>query len=191
MRRANPASITMWHGARKWKGPPVVRASRTKRIVHGPGIYLTNRYETAAKYAKGGGVVMRVEIKPDLVWLEDAGAAATIEEMIAFLQERPRLPKRAEIIADLQVCTKRMYPRPCPTVVLANLMINYNALSGDHGPALAKFLADHGIQVSHVEHHSEDWVVVFDPSVILSMTPTRAKDVHSEDYDLPRIRRTK
>ena len=190
---AAPASdppLVFWHGSRAWHGPPTVRPGRAKRSEGGPGIYLTTSYRTASGYAKGGGVVQRVSVSPTVRWL--AESALPVADVRAFLAGRPRLPKRAEIQADITANVARMADRMDPGLVqaevLVNLMVNYDALKGGHGPALAEFLTQHGIDASHAKRgHDEDWVVVFNPAVILRMDPARGVAV--DQYDLPRVRR--
>lgn len=186
------APLVLWHGSRAWSGPPTVRPGRAKRSEGGPGIYLTTSYRTASGYAKGGGVVQRVTLSPTVRWLEEA--TLRVPDVRAFLESRPRLPKRAEIHSDITANVARMAGRLDPDLihaeVLVNVMVNRDALKGEHGPALAEFLTRHGIDASHAKSgHDEDWVVVFNPAVILRMDPAPARSVAGDQYDLPRVQR--
>ena len=54
-------TIQMYHGGNRWSGTPEIRPTKG-RYEGGPGIYFTNNYETAKKYAKGSNVVQLVNI---------------------------------------------------------------------------------------------------------------------------------
>jgi hypothetical protein len=173
--------IVLFHGGHRWQGPPDLRPARKGTHEHGPGIYLTTSAATARKYAKGGGSVMRMELDADLGWLEES--KLTAQSMIWFLESRPRLRARDAVVADVEACVRRMGTDDLPAAVLVNLMVNHGAITGDHGPALARFLAERGIDASRVRQGDEDWVVVFNPDKILFWT----KVYGGPTVDLPRL----
>lgn len=178
-------TLVLWTGARRWEGPPEVLPSKTVRMEHGPGIYLTTRLETARKYARGGGVVMRFEIDPSFLWLQQA--VVLTDELTSWVEQERGLRKKKEILADLRANAARVAPRLGAGLshaeTLLNLLVNYEALAGAHGPSLAAFYAERGIAASHAkESFDEDWVVLFDPSKILSYGRWEGGEV-----DLPRV----
>lgn len=178
-------SLVLYHGARAWEGPPEIRPSRAQRVAHGPGIYLTTSVETARKYAKGGGYVMRFELDPELGWVEDTAIDA--DAMIAFVRSVPRLKSRAEIIADIRRNAERRQRREVDATVLINLLVNYNAVRGGIGPLVADFLVKHGgdaLLEQHARGGEEDWVVLLNPRRILSYERVKA-----EVQDAPRVER--
>jgi len=181
-------TISVYTGTRVWQGRPKIGPARKTRVEFGPGLYFTTSRETARTYAKGQRTVLRVELDPSIVWLEDA--IVPTDAVFRWVQAQRGLRKRKEIVRDLFKNDLRTAPRigggNVQAMVLVNLMVNYNAITGPHGPALAEFLVSLGIGASHVSRYGEDWVVVFDPSKVLSW---REVDV-SDPWDLPRVKRT-
>lgn len=180
--------VAFYHGARRWGGAAEVRAGRAGHVEHGPGIYLTTSYQTAAKYAKGGGKVVKIHLSSHVRWLEDA--VLSVSDATGFVF-RLRTGKRRELHRDLLAAADRMATRyggnRVPASTLVNLIVNAGAASGQNGVALAQFLAQHGVDVSHVSQSGEDWVVVLNPRVI-----TRVEEVSPRgqiEWDLPRVRR--
>jgi hypothetical protein len=187
-------SVVMWHGAQRWHGPPEVPRQVPESAEHGPGIYMTTSVETAREYSRGGGVLVRFEIDPDITFLEDVQIplAAAVE----FVRMTPRLVGKAAIIADLEANAARIRPRELrlgratadsPLMlwaeVIVNLFVNYRAIKGSHGQALARFLAGHGVDASIVTRGTDDWLVVVNPAAIRSWTVVPA----GKADDAPRL----
>lgn len=188
----NPATMphVFYHGARAWNGPPEVQRGRKGRTEHGPGIYLTTSYATAAKYAKGGGTVKRVSVDTNLGWLDDV--RIPLADTIAFVRDTPRMRKKAEIIADLKRNADRLGVGVVGAYVLRNLAVNYDALVGDVAPAMAAFFVRHGADADVVETSSEgaqeDWLVLFNPAKIVSIDVVD-KRASSDARHLPLVRK--
>lgn len=182
-----PAGIRMWHGGR-WEGPAEVRSPRKGRYEAGPGIYLTTSYATASKYAKGGGSTMMVTLSPNIRFAHKV--PVPLAEALEFLKGMPRLKKRKEIANDLVSNAERSKRDWISAEVIINLFVNYEAGAGDPGVALAHWLVKKGVDATY--HHAsmnEDYVVVINPSIILSRVVVPAKEVKPADYDLPLIGR--
>lgn len=185
------SSIVVYTGTQVWEGRPYVKESRKGRSEYGPGLYFTTSLQTARKYAKGRGTVLRVEIDPSLTWLEDA--IVPTELLVRWVAAQRGLRHKKEIISDISGNATRTASRISTPAelnsyasVLVNLMVNYEAITGHHGPALAEFLADLGIGASHVRVNggNEDWVVLFDPTKVISWRRVGPDDAE----DLPRVR---
>ena len=179
----------MWHGGRM-DGSVEVQTPRKGRYEAGPGIYLTTRYETARRYAKGGGSTFLVSLKPNLRFSEDV--SIPLQSGIDFAQKYLGTKKK-NIIADLKANCDRHNLETFRANILINLVVNYEAGSGRAGLALAKFLSDNGVDGS-LENMSgaEQWVVICNPSAILKVERIRAETVSSGDVrellrELPRI----
>lgn len=175
------APLILWHGGRPWTGPLEVRPAHPSAIQHGPGLYFTTSASTAREYARGGGTVFRFEVDPDFVRLSDS--KLDVELMRAWVQRRSRLKHRAEILADLDRAAARFTTPEIPAAVLLNLGVNYAALSGDHGPALAAFYREHGIDGDVVRQSGEDWVVLWNFDKVRSYKRVPAGDA----IDSPRL----
>lgn len=168
-------NIFMYHGGR-WLGDRTLRASRGRpkgtaksRTEAGPGLYLTNVLSSARRYARGGGRVWLFELKSDLQWLEESEISR--HDMENFLYDTPRMTSRKDIQEDLSKYDLRTGDTGVlPASVLVNLMVNYNALKGDRGLALASFLVAHGIDASEVHHSGDEyWVVLFNLEKIVNV----------------------
>lgn len=180
-------TFQMWHGSRRWDGQPEIRAPRSGRYEGGPGIYFTTNYETAYRYAKGGGSTMLAEIDRSLRLADDV--IIPLGLALAFVKTAPRMRHKQEIAADIQRNTARRNTQGVIASVLINLTVNYEAGSGDAGLALARFLRDQGVDGS-LDHmgSGEDWLVVINPKMIHSMKRIAAKDVPLDMRHLPPVR---
>lgn len=188
--------IYLYHGARAWSGTPEVRGAKKGRVEYGPGLYLTTSYETARKYSKGGGSVLRIGLDPQIVWLESA--RMPLADALALARSLRGAKTRLERVAyDLSAAAERMKGRlggdvvPVPSLV--NLLVNLDLVSGVNGPVVAAALVALGIEASLVNaKHGEDWVVLFDPRKIVSVDVVKPSDVGDGKpcpWDWPLLRR--
>jgi hypothetical protein len=157
-------TITLYHGAKHWSGPPqILPAKSAKDVEYGPGFYLTTGRSTAAQYAKGGGVVLRFEVDPNLRLLHSVRISA--DEMVAFVRQIPRLKHRANIESDIARTVARMGTRLINASALVNLMVNYGVAHGQPGVELVKFYLSHGIDADLVTDKGlagdETWYVLY------------------------------
>jgi hypothetical protein len=194
-RQENPTSapLVLWHGGRPWVGPVEILPGSPKDQQHGPGIYLTTGASTARRYARGGGVVMRVEVEQPLRWLDDA--RVRLADAKAWAKNEPGLRHRREILADLDRNAARTVGDTILAEVLVNLCVNYEVLSGEHGPSLARWLVAQGIDayafkppLFTTDESNEDWVVIFNPEKILSRRRATPAEVVDQPRLLPRKR---
>jgi hypothetical protein len=189
-------TINLYHGSRAWSGTPEVRGAKKGRVEYGPGLYLTTSYETARKYSKGGGSVLRIGLDPAIVWLESARMplVGALELVRSLRGAKTRLER---VSHDLAAAAERMKDRlggdvvPVPSLV--NLLVNLDLVSGANGPVVAAALVKLGIEASLVNaKHDEDWVVLFDPRKIVSVDVVKPFDVgagKAYPWDWPLLRR--
>lgn len=174
--------LELWHGGRRWEGDPEVRPPKKGRYECGPGIYLTNQYDRAYKYAKGGGVTTRVTLSDGVRWLEDAKLP------LAVLQDYVRtargMRQKVSILEDLQRCSDRESTELISVSRLVNLCINHEAVAGQQGVQLANWLVAQGIDASlHSVNGAEQWVIVFNPKVIRRHRAVSASAINGADRD--------
>lgn len=180
--------LRLYHGGQRWTGSAEIRPHRRGEAEHGPGIYLTTSWETARRYARGGGAVYEVALRPPRLWLEDARLSlADAESVVAEILGRGRRLER--VLASLRSASGRSPDGSLPACVLLNSFVNSDPASGGTGRDLASALARRGIGASLVHQSGEDWVVVLDPSLVRRVRRLAPKDVDAAgfEFDLPRL----
>lgn len=181
--------LKAWHGGSRWMGKPEVRAPRKGRYECGPGIYLSTSYLTARKYAGGSNVTTLVTLAEDIRWLQQA--KLPLRELVLFLDNAPRLKARRAIKEDfLQRALKRGMGLDdlAPVETLVNVLINTEALAGNVGLYLVEWLVSKGVDASlHRAFGKDQWVIVFNPAVIVRHEVISATNAPLELYELPEI----
>ena len=183
--------IVVYHGGRKFSGPVDILPKASKNAQNGPGSYTTTNLYTAQKYAKGGGVVHRIILSPETRFNNTDGNIP-LSDAIEWVESRSGLRKKKEIIADLKKNSENRADRLGPGVVyewaLLNLCVNHDVLSGEHGPALAAWMVEHGIdaEVERAMKNNEEWVSIFNPNVVIHRE-ILANAGEGCEYELPRV----
>lgn len=176
-------TFQMYHGGTKWMSSPEVRPSKNGRYEGGVGIYFTNDYDRARSYAKGSKVVQLVNIDRNFKDLNDV--KVDINEIIEFLNSVRGLKKRKEIISDLQRVVGRT-GNDIRLSTLNNLIVNWQAGSGDVGIELKDFFVSKGVDASVQDQSGDEfWLVVFNPKIIKGYTVVDPKKI--ENFVLPQI----
>lgn len=186
LRESDGDTFPMYHGGNKWFGQPEVRASKKGQYEGGIGLYFTTSYETARTYAKGGKVVTKVHI--DRAFRSVEKVNISLNSMLDFLKSLPRLKNKNEIIDRINAYSGRLKSTDIPASVLNNLIVNYEAGSGDNGIKVNQFLVDHGVDAEVQSKSNEDWLVVFNTSIIKDHEIVDVKKLSIDDYNLPSIR---
>lgn len=185
------SGIKLWHGSRRWEGYPEIRPGKKGQYECGPGIYCTTNLNTASKYAKGGGRIMRFTLDADTTWLEDV--RVPLEDALAFLKGSSHIRKRNILAEDVRARFDRhehlRSEGMLPLTYVVNLAIYHECLSGPGGPELAEWLAANGAQASlYRKSQNDDWVVIFDPGVILDFEILSAKDIDWQEDQVASVR---
>jgi hypothetical protein len=177
-------TMTLWHGGRDLESSHrEVRSHKGGRWEHGPGLYLTSRYETAAKYAKGGGKLYRVTI----------GEGRDISQVEVPLQDAEEFvnrycvgSKRRAMIDDLRENAQRV--GVLRAEVLVNLCLNHEAIPNTKTGALRQFLIDHGVDYGMVRgfggRNDETVVVVINPRIITKVEAVPQSKVGPDEFHL-------
>lgn len=177
----------MYHGGKKWSVLPTdVQASKRGRYEGGVGIYFTNSYTTARKYAKGSRVVHKVDI--DGNFKDASSVKIPLEKMVEFLKRVPRLKHRSEIIADVTNYATRVKSTEVSANVLNNLVVNYEAGSGPTGIAITRFFIENGVDASKQNQSGDEfWLVVFNPKILKKVVVTNPNSMSNDDWMLPKL----
>lgn len=184
------SGIKLWHGSRRWDGRPELRPCKKGQYECGPGIYCTTNLNTASKYSKGGGRIMRFTLDADIKWLEDI--KVPLEDAVSFVAGSRHIHKRRILAQDIQSSFDRKeHVRTSgliPLSYVVNLAIYHESLSGMGGPEMAEWLSDNGAQASLYRKSSvDDWVVIFDPGAITSFEMLSSKDIDWTEDRLPSV----
>lgn len=186
LRESNNNTFQMYHGGNKWFGQPEIRASKKGQYEGGIGLYFTTNYETARTYAKGGKVVTKVHIDKQFKNIDNVDIS--VNDIIDFLMSLPRLKNKKEIIDRINAYSERLKSTNISASTLNNLIVNYEAGSGDNGVKVNQFLVHHGVDAEIQSKSNEDWLVVFNTSIIKDHEIVNVKKLSVDDYNLPLIR---
>ena len=179
-----PGEITLWHGGRglEFNYQDVI-AHRSGRWEHGPGLYLTTHYETAAKYAKGGGKTYRVTVQQGT----DIGECeVSLDDATEFVNRYVIGRLKKVLIDDLKDNLRRV--GHLNAEVLVNLCLNHSALSLASTEHLRKFLIGNGVDyivVNRFGGRDEKLLVVVNPAKISRVDIVPAREVRDTEYILP------
>jgi hypothetical protein len=183
-------NIQVWHGSQKWDGVPEIRPCRKNKYECGPGIYTTTSLDTAAKYSRGSGRILKFTLDENIKWLETA--QIPLDDIAHFLLQSRHIKKTKQLLTDLHNTYERrshleqngLYPLS----YLVNLSIDNECLSGQGGIELAEFLVQNQVDASlHKSTRTDDWVVIFNPHKIVKIEPISKSEIDWLNDRLPTI----
>lgn len=159
-------TFKMYHGGQKWSFlPRELQPSFKSRYEVGVGIYFTNAYETAKRYAKGSRVVQIVDIDKNFKDVDNV--KVPLKELLDFIKNVPMMKKKKEIMIDIVNYAKRTNATVVPLSVLNNLIVNYEVGAGKVGLEIAKFFVSKGGDACvQKQSGGEFWLVVFNPKIM-------------------------
>jgi hypothetical protein len=167
-------SLQAWHGSHRWQNPPEIRSPRAGCYEHGCGIYLTNIWDTAAKYAKGGGSILKITLEVE----DNYNDHVSLEEAVDFIKTCPALKQRSSMISYLTQNQRTSIS----AIAVNNLCVNAKALTTESARHVARWLTEHGTpySISHIKIMDgihEEWMVIFDPSIIRTSIAVPTKEL--------------
>lgn len=171
-------TFQMYHGGKRWEATPsAIIGSKKGRYEYGVGIYLTNNYSTARKYASGSRVVHIIDIDRNFKKIGDV--QIPLKTAIDFLKTN-RIKNKNKIIQDLISNAERMKRDTVGADIINNLVVNYESGAGEAGVAITNFLTSFGVDAS-LERVSGDefYLVVFNPKIIKNVSIVDPKNIPS------------
>ena len=179
-------TFQMYHGGKRWSRIPTeILGSKQGRYEAGVGIYFTNDYNTARKYAKGSRVVHIVDIDKNFKELGDIHLP--LNDVVDFVKKCSGMKHKSDIIESLKRNAERMQKDWIYADILNNLIVNYEAGSGNVGIQVANYFVSKGAD-AHIEPQSgkEFWLVVFNPNILKKLSVVDPRMVNSDfAYMLP------
>lgn len=183
-------NITLWHGGRELEYSYKENLNCSSgRFEHGVGLYLTTHYETAKKYAKGGGKTYKIDllIEPER---SISNTFINLESTLNFLSTYVKKKHLKDISTDISNYLKRTNSNieSIKADIIQNLIINYEAISPSNTKKLTEFLIDNGVDYGLVKNFGgrpETVVVVYNKDIIKKISAIPSKNVSLDEYILP------
>ena len=95
--RESIPTVTLYHGGRNLERNHLETIAHKKgNWEYGPGLYLTTHYDTAYKYAKGGGKVFKVTVEEG----READDVRLTREVIEKFAKQHVIGRKRQIVAD-------------------------------------------------------------------------------------------
>ena len=184
LNESSPRIIKFYHGGAAWSyEKPRVMSTKKGRCEGGPGIYMTTSYSRAKSYAGGNKIVQLIEIDANKITLPNK-VKVELKDVMNLISSI-RIKNRKSLTQDLENTFKKGYDT---ADIVINLLVNNDSLSGDSGPIVAKWLSAHGVTADFNRFPSEEWLIVFDPSIIVKATKVDPKSVKNDfEFDLPMV----
>jgi hypothetical protein len=184
----NDNTFRMYHGGKRWSRIPTeILGSKEGRYEAGPGIYMTNDYYIARRYAKGSRVVHLVDIDRNFTPLDKVHIL--LSELIEFVKNCGGMRHKAEIIDALKKNAERMRSDTVGADILNNLIVNFRSGAGKVGIAVANYFISKGGD-SKIEKQSGDemCLIIFRPNIIKKVSVIDPSKITSDfEFTLPPI----
>ena len=176
-------TVALYHGGRGLESRYTDTVSHTKgNWEYGPGLYLTTHYETAYKYAKGGGKVYKVTVEQGQT-AEDTGLdMATMKQ---FVDRYVVGKKKKEVLSALESLSLAGSVHTVCAEVFINTILNHEAMVNSKSGILKSFLAEQGADyriVTRYGGHDETVMVVFNPRKIKGVSVVSP---NTKEFELP------
>lgn len=177
-------TLTLWHGGRNLESSYHEFAPhKGGRWEHGPGLYLTNHYDIAARYAKGGNKLYKVTIRQGR---DSDDVQIPFDDVSDFAKRLIKGKARKEFLEMCQTNMQRRGLSGVPAKVVSTLALNLEAIQNSNTGELRRFLVDHGADYTFVQnyHGGASVYVIHNPRVIKRVEIIKGSDV-KDDFELP------
>lgn len=180
-------NIHLWHGSQNWSGIPDVQPIKSKSYECGPGIYTTTSLDTAKTYAKGSGSIIAIEISSETKWISDV--EVSLDSMRDWVRNEPGLRRKTRVLNEFDDYERIGVAKKITATLLVNFCVLHEALTSKNGPSLASWLTSQGIDASlQTAKTGEDWVVIFNPKIILRAQKESRATIPISDYTYPLVK---
>lgn len=178
--------LRLYHGGR-WRGSPEIRSPKKGNMEHGPGIYCSTSWSRANDYARGGNVVYCLTICSPGLWADEA--RIPVMDALSFISSTWG---NGKIAKDLSDSVRRVASRTGDTIPAESflaIVVNSDRGVGSKAVPTAHFLVDHGIDASRISMGNEDWVVIFNPGLVVRVDQVSSRDLGTDEapFDFPRV----
>lgn len=174
-----PNTQTFWHGGNLDEYDDII-AQKGGRYEYGPGLYITDHYGTAKKYAKGSRKLYMITVENG----QDINdAKISLDKLNEFVDSYVIGSKKKEIKKTLASYAKNGEVR---AYLFNNMMVNEKAVKSTNTKAWREFLVDNGIDyeiVSNAFGWGERMMVLYNMKKIKKVQQISPKD-KIEDYDM-------
>lgn len=181
---SSDSTLTLWHGGRNLESSYHEFAPhKGGRWEHGPGLYLTNHYDIAARYAKGGNKLYKVTI---VKGQDSDDVTIPFDDVSDFAKRLVKGKARKEFLEMCQTNMQRRGLSGVPAKVVSTLALNLEAIQNSNTGELRRFLVDHGADYTFVQnyHGGASVYVIHNPKVIKRVEIIKGSDV-KDDFELP------
>lgn len=180
IREASSSTVTLFHGGRNLDLRGGLKPGKTGSWEFGPGLYLTDDYEVARGYAKGGGSVYAVTIRRGT---DIESVKIDYEEAARFTKDYVKVALRQKLLNDLdRIQRERGHIKAS---WLVNLCINSDALLPSRTVALQKLLVDSGVDYGVHRYKQGIVAVIYNTEVVTSYRKVGSLPVDQWKAELP------
>ena len=148
-----------------------VKGNKSGSMEYGPGLYLTNYYETAQKYSKGGGKIQKITFSRGT---DISTVVVEKAKVVKFITDT-RMTNKKLLLADIQ-----RYGETVKLEYVINLMINHDCLTPGVSATVRQFVidcgADYALHKGYAGWNDQHIAVIFNPKVIKKVEIVSPKD---------------
>lgn len=172
---SNDRTLSLFHGGRGLEFSWRESISHKKgNWEYGPGLYLTTHWDTANKYAKGGGKLYYITIKEGK---ELTTVDIPLQDVFSYTKYNVIGSKRKDVDSRIERLSNDGFVN---AEYVLNVIINENAIQNSKSALLKDFFVEHGIDY-HIVHRyggrPETVFVVMDTSHIVKVSVLSPKEV--------------